>query len=172
MATLDLQFHPEARAWKPSEQDLAALQAYFPYQGMVAKILPRRMANEVLGKDLGPYAFRAFTRGPMSYLFVDSTETPKSVAWLLAHELTHQLVARTPTLRRAFSDAASLEGHRAGDCFHRNDPEEKFCDGIATRLIGERLDREWWRARTLDPRVVDGRVVDRRTSDRRISRLR
>lgn len=143
-----LSIHPEARLWTPDDRHLAVLRGYFSNPSMRAHILPRRLANKTLGKNLGPYAFRAFTRGNDSYVFVDPTETRRSVAWILSHELAHQKVDNSPTVSAAFADALVPGLDRAGDEFHKVDAEERFCDGIATRLIGKRLDRDWWRLRT------------------------
>ena len=114
---------------------------------MCVHIWPRSMVEQILGRESKPYAFRAFTRGSDSHLFVDATETPKSIAWLTAHELTHQMVDRSPTVSEAFSDARAFDIDPAGDHFHDIDAEERFCDGVSSRLFGFRLDRDWWRER-------------------------
>lgn len=157
-----LQVHPEAQPWQPSPQMLARLQSFFDEPSMTLHLLPRRLADSTLGKPNPKHTYRAFTRGRDSYVFVDPTETKESVAWIMAHELTHQMVDRSPTLEAAFHDAMVPGEDRAGDRFHHVDPEERFCDGIATNLVGKRLDRDWWRARTKDPRLIDNRTIDRR----------
>lgn len=164
-----LHVHPEAQPWVPEASDLERMRSFFRFNDMRAHLLPRRMANQVLGMKKKPYAFRAFTRGNDSYVFVDPTETKKSTAWILSHELAHQMVDRTPVLEQAFDDATVHGPDRAGDHFHEVDPEERFADGIATRLIGPRLDRTWWRERTKDPRLIDRRIIDRRVIDSRSS---
>lgn len=143
-----LHVHPQAQAWIPRPPQMAALRRLFGKTKADVYIYPRSMANQMLGRHAEPYAFRGFTRGTDSYLFVDPTETPDSIAWLMAHELCHRMVADTPTLKAAFHEATPHELDRAGDPFHEIDPEERFCDGIATNLLGYRQDREWWRART------------------------
>lgn len=143
-----LHVHPQARAWVPSKNDLSKLGSYFKNPDMNVHIWPRSMAEQILGRKTKPYAFRAFTRGKDSHLFVDPTETPESIAWLMGHELTHQLIDKSPTVAQAFSDARAFDADPVGDTFHDIDPEERFCDGIATRLLGYRLDRAWWRKRT------------------------
>jgi len=144
--TLDV--HPQAKAWVPAPPQMAAMRRLFKDVQATVHIYPRSMANKILGRHAEPYAFRGFTRGTDSYLFVDPTETPRSIAWLMAHELSHRMVADTPTLKAAFTDARPHDVDPAGDHFHDIDPEERFCDGIATNLLGYRQDREWWRART------------------------
>ncbi len=143
----ELGAHPEAQAWIPKEPELSKLRNFFVDPSMKVKIYPRSMVKQVLGRHAPSYAFRGFTRGDTSHLFVDSTETPKSIAWLMAHELTHQMVGKSPTLTAAFDDAKPLDMEPAGDPFHDVDAEERFCDGIATRLLGYRQDRAWWRRR-------------------------
>jgi hypothetical protein len=171
--SFQLYIPPEAQAYAPPPALMQKLKSYFNFPHMRAHILPRRLANETLGKDKGHYAYRGFTRGNDSYMFVDPTETPESIAWLTAHELAHQKVDTSPTLQAAFRDATVYESCVAGDAFHRYDPEERFCDGIATNLVGKRLDRDWWRKRTMNPRLTggrpyrDARTQDRRTVDRR-----
>lgn len=147
----ELIVHPEARQWTPTESDLRKMRAFFK-AGRI-HILPRSLANKTLGKDLPPYAFRAFTRGNDSYVFVDGTETKASISFLIAHELTHRMVHDSPTLMLAFADARlPLAGH--SDDFHQIDAEERFCDGIAGRLLGTWHDRAWWRGRIPRRRVA------------------
>ncbi len=143
-----LHVHPAAKAWAPRPPQMEALRRLFGKTKADVHIYPRSMANQILGRHAAPYAFRGFTRGTDSYLFVDSTETPESIAWLMAHELCHRMVAETPTMKSAFTEAAPHDLDPAGDSFHDIDPEERFCDGIATNLLGYRQDREWWRKRT------------------------
>jgi Zn-dependent peptidase ImmA (M78 family) len=142
-----LRVHPDAMAWVPDPPELLALQKQFPDPNMHAQILPRSMANATLGRNKPPYAFRAFTRDDTSYVFVDPTETRRSIAWLMAHELSHQVVHQHPEVLQMLDAARPNDIDPAGDLFHQVDPHERLCDGIATNLIGERLDRDWWRQR-------------------------
>lgn len=146
---MKLLVHREAVPWTPSDEDLEVLQSFYKEKLPLAKawLWPRRMADQVLGRRSRPYAFRAFTRGGDSHVFVDPSETRQSVTFLLGHELCHQLVAKSPTLQEAFADARPPGLARAGDLFHQRDPEERFCDGISERLLGYRFDRDWWRQR-------------------------
>ncbi len=142
--------HREARPWVPAGEDLEQIRSFFgarlPEESRLW-LWPRRLASTILGRSAERHAFRAFTRGLDSHVFVDASETPSSVAFLAAHELTHQLVGRSPTLRMAFDDSSPVRTDRASDLFHDLDAEERFCDGIANRLLGTRLDRKWWRRR-------------------------
>lgn len=142
--------HPEARPWAPRLEDQRKIQAFFgpKLDHAVVKILPRQVADQELGKKLPPYSFRAFTRGPTSTVFVDATETPESVAFLVAHELAHQVVDTSPVLDQAFQDARVQTSEPWSDRFHERDAEERFCDGVAGRLLGTWYDRTWWRGRT------------------------
>jgi rhodanese-related sulfurtransferase len=144
---MKLVVHPGAEAWRPSQEDLDKLARTFRGVDLDAHLWPRSAVRKVFGRRSKPYAFRAFTRNSTSHLFVDGTETPKSIAWLLAHELCHQQVAKNPDLVEAFDDAQPIDLDPAGDQFHEVDAEERFCDGVATRIYGIRLDRAWWRNR-------------------------
>ncbi len=146
---MKLYVHEEARPWVPVEADLAALQGFYGDRLPEGNLWlwPRRMAEQVLGRRSKPYAFRAFTRGDESHVFVDGSETKQSIAFLMGHELCHQVVGRSPTLKTAFSDARPSGLGSAGDLFHQRDPEERFCDGISERILGYRFDRDWWRPR-------------------------
>jgi len=143
---LSITVHPEARAWAPSGQVMNELRRRFPVDGVV-QVLPRRMVAEVYGKASRPYAFRAFTRGDTSYVFVDGSETPDSVAWIIAHELSHQLVVEHPDVSKMLDAAKPRDLNPAGDRYHHVDAEERLADGYATRLVGKRYDRAWWRKR-------------------------
>lgn len=143
--SIELIVHPEAEPWRPSNRCLAKLETELSGR---AHLWPRHLASRVLGRSAAPYAFRAFTRDGVSHLFVDPTETPTSICWLLAHELSHQQLAHRPGVQTALRAARPQDLDPSGDAFHQVDPEERYCDGIATRLVGQRLDRDWWRART------------------------
>lgn len=146
---MQLVVHPEAAPWVPKEPYLRKLQAFFSDEKIPMRVhlWPRRMVDRIIGRATKPYEFRAFTRGEDSHIFVDATETPQSIAWLIAHELCHRMVKSSPTLTAAFEDAKPLDLDPAGDAFHDVDTEERFCDGIATRILGYRQDRAWWRKR-------------------------
>lgn|GEM_PF-6126456 len=141
--------HREACPWVPTDQDVSVLKGFFGPRLPNGRlwIWPRRLASQILGRPAGPTDFRAFTRGDESHVFVDPSETRPSVSFIIAHELTHQLVDTSPTLSSAFADSSPRRTDRAGDRFHEIDAEERFCDGIANRLLGTRYDRSWWRRR-------------------------
>ena len=141
--------HPETRPWLTNTDCIDRLRAYFKDPSMVVRLYPRSQANRVLGRHAEPYAFRAFTRDDVSHIFIDRAETPTSLCWIIGHELTHQRINKNPDFSAALN-AASARGtglDPAGDTFHEVDPEERFCDGIATKIVGTRLDRAWWRRR-------------------------
>jgi len=140
-----LHVHPEARGWIPRKTQLDQLKSFFSDPNLSVKLWPRHMASQILGRPTKPYEFRAFTRDDESHVFVDPTETPESIAWLIGHELCHRLIDQNETLSNAFADARPLDIDPAGDTFHEIDSAERFCDGIATRLLGYRQDRTWWR---------------------------
>lgn len=142
--------HPEARPWVPDPNQVAVIRNFFDEKlpNGRAFLWPARLKSEILGRPASARTFRAFTRGSDSHVFVDRSETKPSVAFVLSHELTHQLVDRSPVLSAAFDDARPAGLGHAGDPFHAVDAEERFCDGIAARLFpGTRYDRSWWRRR-------------------------
>lgn len=143
--------HRGAEPWLPSLEVAQALDRAFPGSDQVLHLWPRTALRRLAGAPSDPWAFRAFTRGVVSHLFVAAPETPESVGWLAGHELEHgwlraQGKAALP-LRRAL-----LAGRPSGldpksDHFHVVDPEERWADEVATELTGQRLDRAWWRKR-------------------------
>ena len=145
---ITLRVHPDCEPLRIAPGDMEKMQRYFAGHDMEVRYYPRSLARDVTGIDLPPYSYRAVTRGPISYVFLDDTETPKSVAWITCHELTHQLLRATPQVKRALMDGRPTDAKPWDDRYHRLDPEERLADGVATRLIGQRLDRDWWRART------------------------
>lgn len=146
MRELQIVVHPGAYRWAPSERDSDKLKRRF--FNSTLHIWPRSEASRIVGRDLGPYAFRALTRGDVSHVFVDETETPESIAWLSAHELAHASLAKRDDVRQILELAAPRDAGPHDDLYHRLDPEEVWADGIATNLFGKRLDRSWWRKRT------------------------
>jgi hypothetical protein len=107
------------------------------------------MAEEIFGEPSEAWAFRAkaFDHGD-SHVLVDATETPESVAWLMAHELSHQVVFQNPKFRAQLDARRPRDLDPASDAFHAVDPQELWCDHQATQIFGRRLDRAWWRRRT------------------------
>lgn len=142
--------HRDARPWLPSEDDLDRLRGHFPFPDVTVKLWPRREVDRVLGRRTTPYAFRAVSQGSTTDIFVDDTETPASIAWLLAHELGHHRVKRLPEIKTILEVTRADDADRSGqsDRFHELDPEERLVDGLATTILGTRYDRTWWRART------------------------
>lgn len=155
-----LHVDPRVQNYRPSPAAWSAIVNRFRDVEGDVYLLPRSDADRALGRVSPPYAFRGFTRGSKSFLFADSTETPDSLAWLLAHELAHRLVDASPVLDQAFVEAKPKHLDPRSDAFHQVDAEERWCDGIATSLLGTTYDRSWWRART--PRSIQygGLVVD------------
>jgi len=151
-----IRFHPGTEAWIPSASDLGRIGAWFdpklPEQATV-EIVPRADVVRATGIEKPPWTFRAVTRDGVSWVLVDGTEDPKSVAFLIAHEACHQVVAVSPTVHAALAEARPRGVPRTSDLFHEDDPEEKFCDGIAANLLGYRRDRSWWRRRLAEMRI-------------------
>jgi len=147
--TFHLEVHPEAEAWAPKGLALLRLQRRFPLPHVTIRLWPRRLVGQTTGRvGLPPHAFRARTTGNVADVFVDGTETPRSIAWLIAHELSHHEVRMHPTVREHMQSLRppSCDEPSSDEC-HLEDPEELHCDDQATALFGERLDRSWWRTR-------------------------
>jgi hypothetical protein len=140
--------HPGCRPWVPEKEDRKILQSAFDLPEVEVHLWPRPLIPHVIERPTLPYSFRAFSHDGRSHLFVDSTETKKSIAWLMAHELCHQRILQESSIRKHLLDQRPPLDP-AGDSFHELDPEETTCDEIATKLLGIRLDRSWWRQRTL-----------------------
>lgn len=100
-------------------------------------------------------------------IFDDEAETGDSLFWVMVHELAH-LEVRTSKWLLTFTALdyetkkiiESLGKPRAGylklirenDDMHENDPEEAFCNRIATAICGgDFYDRKWWRSRKKQP---------------------
>jgi len=148
MNSFSLQVHPDAAAWVPSRAIVDKLKREFPYPWVTLRIWPRRMVGQVTGKvGLPSHAFRARSIENVADVFVDPTETKASISWLMAHELAHHQLKTTPALL-SLMDSVRPDLPKAGDAFHDYDTQESWCDNRATEIFGDRLDREWWRART------------------------
>lgn len=143
---MNIIFEPGAERWKDQDSFHLVLHHFRHLPGQ-AHVWPRRQVDGVMGCSTAPWAFRAVTRGGMrSDLFVDDTEIPESISWLLTHELTHQAIGTRPDFRDRLHQIRSTSDP-ASDAFHVEDSEERVCDLVATKLIGRRYDRAWWRNR-------------------------
>jgi hypothetical protein len=142
-----LLIHKEAQPWKPTEREISMLKQAFDLPNSTLRIIPRRLIPQFHPQTTDPFAyeFRAFTRGPNSYVFVDGTENPHSIAWLMAHELCHVEIGENDYLREKFDSLSPPGLDPRSDKFHELDPEEKVCDQRANNLFGTRFDRFWWR---------------------------
>lgn len=141
--------HPAVEGLAPEPSRLEPLRAAFPYPEVEIRYWPRSMADSVLGKASEPYSFRAFTRGNVVNVFLDPTETHESATWITGHELGHVRVKKTPGLREILREAAPADVDPRSDRYHEVDPEERYADGLATRVLRVRLDRAWWRDRAM-----------------------
>lgn len=96
-------------------------------------------------------------------IFDDEAETGDSLFWIMVHELAH-LELRTSkwllnftaidceTNRLIEKLGISKQGYlkliRENDDMHESDPEEAFCNRVATEICGgDFLGRKWWRER-------------------------
>jgi hypothetical protein len=99
------------------------------------------------------WSFRAWARGPVVRIFVDATETPASVAWVLLYELAHVELGRSRYLASGWRSQAKPADYLIDDDVHEAWPEEKVANMVATSqmpVLGyqrTRYDRYWWRGR-------------------------
>jgi hypothetical protein len=153
--------HPRAEHWIPPGRLLEAIEGAWPGSRFVVHLYPRDMIADVLPERIwqgtAPYAFRAVNvpqpgGAHLAYVFADDTETPDSIGWLIAHELTHQVIDELPDLERRLRARRPTRVDPRSDRFHEVDPEERACDRTAKRVTGLSLDRAWWRRRTFRTR--------------------
>lgn len=150
---------PGAEQWVPSQARLDALACRLS-KDVVVEFVPRSALRKIWQRDHGgrplppnPYAFRAYSRGNKSVVFVDHTETPASAAWLLLHELAHVDLAASNLLHTAMRQIPKPPGYLTSDAAHESHPEEQLANRVATRMmpvLGHRrqaLNRLWWRRR-------------------------
>lgn len=159
MAQIKLRVHPDARRWRPSSQDLRAMGQGLVQRSVTIRLLPRSKVKADWKKNLdrgkpfpGYYAYRAYTRGTTVTLFVDETETPESILWLLAHELAHVAVNGAPMLHEALRSIPKPRDYLTSDEAHEAYPEEQLANLVADQwmvILGSQpgLDRLWWRKR-------------------------
>jgi len=154
MSGFTIRWLPGTEAWRPHPHLMRRIEDHYgpKLAGTRVTVWPRswEVIDDLFpGRNMGYYDVRAVSRDDEVHILVDETETPTSIAWLLAHELGHQRVRLTPGLRDALRDAAPVDvTDKASDEYHEVDPEERFVDGVATKLTMVRKDREWWRERT------------------------
>jgi len=156
--TITVTIRPGAERWAPPTRWWHALGAGLPCPQRVI-LHPRSeraaaWAEDHAGKKApgGPYAFRAYTLGGVTRVFVDETETRASVGWLILHELSHALLNHTQ-VANTLRAAPRPHDYATSDAAHERVVEEQVCnrvaDLLAPRLGGKAgLERFWWRART------------------------
>ena len=96
-----------------------------------------------------------------SIIFQDQAETELSIFWLIIHEITHVKlqtewlllfnvinIERNILLKELnYSMNDYLDKGMRDDNFRNSEPEEILCDRVANAIIGEVLDRNWWKNR-------------------------
>jgi hypothetical protein len=156
---LTVKIHPGAEPWAPSASWWSAVAPGLLGPQTVS-LHPRRTRNAVWAQDHkgrpapgGPTSFRAYTLGAVTRVFVDDTETPASIEWLILHELAHATINRMPTVSTPLRLFPRPARYATDDDAHEAVAEEQVCNRVANllapRLGGQSgLDRHWWRART------------------------
>jgi hypothetical protein len=150
--------HPEVYKWMPSREIICKL-GKFMHKPMCIRVFPRDMVFEVYDSEHpcpldpdGYYKFRAYTSGTKATVFVDDTETPESLLWVILHELAHMEMRASRYLLKAYT-AATPPDYNESDEAHERDPEEKMANFIATEWLGQLgydkicYSRPWWRTR-------------------------
>ena len=156
--TLSVTIRPGAAPWAPPTSWWRALGAGLPCpQRIIVQPRSERAAAWAIDHEGrtppgGPYAFRAYTLGGVTRVFVDDTETRASVGWLIVHELSHAFLnhEKVATALRA---APRPHDYATSDAAHERVVEEQVCnrvaDILAPRMGGKAgLGRLWWRKRT------------------------
>ena len=96
-----------------------------------------------------------------SIIFQDQAETELSIFWLIIHEITHVKlqtewfllfnvinIERNILLKELnYTINDYLDKGMRDDNFRNSEPEEILCDRVANAIIGEVLDRNWWKNR-------------------------
>jgi hypothetical protein len=156
---ISVRVHPEAQPWVIPPDRLSRLACMLG-RDVTVEYWPRRMVGQIWKRDHGgkplpvhPYAFRAYSRGNQSVLFVDDTETPASATWLLLHELAHVDLAGARLVHRAYRSMPHPPGYLTTDEGHEAHPEEQLANATADRIFpqlgypAQSLNRLWWRRR-------------------------
>ncbi len=149
-------YHPNVYDWMPTPSWLAWLGQKAP-AGTVLEFI--RRPEHPLGKK---YPYRAVAQqrvggGTDIRVYVDETETPDSIKWLVLHELAHVLVTAEPTLAETLRSQPRPRGYPHDDDAHEAVLEEQVANTFADKLAPvPGLDRRWWRQRvekrmTLNP---------------------
>jgi len=114
----------------------------------------------------GDKLFRAFcgVEDDEIFIFVDDSEITNSIQWLVIHELIHRAILSNRLLyfymyslkERYVKNTLgynNIQDYRKNlilkckDEIHENEPEEKFCNEVATVLCSGNYGRAWWRKR-------------------------
>ena len=111
----------------------------------------------------GNNVFRAWSKPTENkiIIFQDQAETELSIFWLIIHEITHvKLQTEWSLLFNVINIEKNnllkelnytindyLDKGMRDDNFRNSEPEEILCDRVANAIIGEVLDRNWWKNR-------------------------
>ncbi len=132
---------PGTEPWIPPYSWMAALSEMVPAgQNITFKLRP---------KD-SDYRFRAFNSGKETMIYVDETETPASVKWLLLHEMAHASLNEWPEAAAIIRKEPKPKNYATDDDAHASVWEEQIADGCADHLAPSMgtlpgLNRKWWR---------------------------
>lgn len=155
--------HPGCEAWVPGPADVQAI-ARSIRRSVEIQIWPRSMVESVWNdahpgrvypRDWTHYQFRAWANKKQgkTVIFVDESETPLSVLWLILHELCHLDLLGSRLLDAALDSLPRARDYHTSDSSHEKDLEERLCNFTATRqlqILGYpawKLNRTWWRNR-------------------------
>jgi len=158
-AELRIIVYPGAERWAPNEAAVDKLACLLSTSATV-EYVPRAQLAQIWARDHGgtppptnPYAFRAYSRGNRTVMFVDNTETPTSAMWLLLHELAHVNLSSAKLLCNAYRYMPRRADYLTSDAGHEAHPEEQLANQVATAMLPKLgypaavCDRMWWRRR-------------------------
>lgn len=156
---LRISYYPGTQPWLPTSQQVDLIGTWLSAPAVV-ELYPRELLESIWERQNGrampvdSWSVRAWARKSTrtAQVFVDRTETRRSVLWLLLHELAHLELTASPLLQESVK-ARKDKAYLATDEGHQANPEEQFADRTATLLLPRltdrpgQFDRLWWRNR-------------------------
>lgn len=150
---------PGTEPWAPSQAEVERISTWLTRPALVylhpRSAVERVWAEAHRGRPLpvSPWAFRAWSKDGVAHVFVDESETRRSIAWLLLHELAHLDLPAASLLCRAFRHAARPDGYLDTDDGHESHVEEQLANTVADQMLPRlglgtgSYGRRWWRRR-------------------------
>lgn len=105
---------PGTQRWVPPQEWWDAL----------ARLVPPGQTVFFRHRPDAAYHYRAFNNGDNTTIYVDETETPESVRWVLLHEMAHATINRLPSVARHLRKDPKPKNYATDDHVHASVPEE------------------------------------------------